>query len=157
MNRYLMSKNYILLFLLLLIVSFGIFNTHCRKNTTNPDDFVSPDSNIIFSEHIHKPIFLPDCASRIGCHIYGDPAAGLDLESPVPTFSSNSNRLNLIVKGNPQASVLYLVLWDDYPGDVYDPKVISRMPKDSPMLSEEKIKAIRIWIQEGAKITTGSQ
>jgi hypothetical protein len=127
-----MSKNYILLFLLLLIVSFGIFNTHCRKNTTNPDDFVSPDSNIIFSEHIHKPIFLPDCASRIGCHIYGDPAAGLDLESPVPTFSSNSNRLNLIVKGN-------------------------RMPKDSPMLSEEKIKAIRIWIQEGAKITTGSQ
>ena len=154
MNNYPKLKKSILLIIFFLPTTFGLFTTHCSKDTTKPDDFVSPDSIIIFSEHIHKAIFLTDCANRIGCHILGEPAAGLDLESPFPSFSTASNRPNLIVEGYPLSSVLYLVLWKDYPPDSFDPQGISQMPKNSPMLSEEKIKAIRIWIQEGAKITT---
>lgn len=144
---------------LLMIMNVGvlvllIINSNCNKNTTKPDDFISPDSNIVFNRDIREPIFLKNCANRIGCHISGEPAAGLDLETPSPTFQTNSNRLNLILPGNPEYSVLYRVLWDNYPPDQYDTRGISRMPKDQPPLSDEKIKAIRIWIKEGAKTTT---
>jgi hypothetical protein len=141
----------------LILILFIFINYRCSKDSTKPDDFVSPDSNIIFNEHIHKPIFLTDCASRIGCHVIGNPAAGLDLETVFPSFTTNSNRPNLIIEGHPEQSVLYLVLWDDYPPDSFDSNGISRMPKDRPILSDEKIKAIRIWIKEGAKITTASR
>jgi hypothetical protein len=157
MNTFNVTNKHLAFILNLMLILFIMVNYHCSKDSTKPDDFVSPDSNIIFNEHIHKPIFLTDCASRIGCHVIGNHAAGLDLETPFPTFTTNSNRPNLIIEGHPEQSVLYLVLWDDYPPDSFDPNGISQMPKDRPILSDEKIKAIRIWIKEGAILTTDSR
>ena len=145
-----MNKHQILLqkfaakFLLFAGVSLGfiLLFANCNKKSTEPENMTFPDSNLSFQQHIH-PIFLHDCVSS-GCHENGQPAAGLDLETLTPTFTSGNNRI-VVFPNDPDQSILYRVLLGNYLG-------ISQMPKNRLQLSDAKIKAIRTWIQEGAYI-----
>jgi hypothetical protein len=112
----------------------------CSDDPTNPEESVYPDSGLSFSQHIH-PIFIENCAARNGCHTSVNPANGLDLETPAPTFNSINGPV--VIPFDAQASRLYLLLIGEYQG-------ISRMPLNSAPLSDNKIRAIRIWINEGA-------
>jgi len=139
-NRWNYGAFLFFLFTIPLIIQFG-----CKSKTTAPEQFTYPDSNLSFSQHIH-PIFAQDCAFSPGCHQTISPAAGLDLETLFPTFQSNRRPEPVVISGQPNNSVLYLLLLNDYQG-------VTRMPKNGPPLPEAKIQAIRKWIEEGAIIT----
>jgi hypothetical protein len=129
-----------------LLVIFLIFTTifillQCKKNSTQAEEFVYPDSNLSFMNHI-QPIFQRDCATS-GCHTSSSPQNGLDLETLTPTFQSINGPV--IITFEADQSRLYRVLIADYMG-------ISRMPKGRAPLSTAKITAIRTWINEGAII-----
>ena len=129
-----------------LLVIFVIFFTiivlqQCKKNTTQSEEFVYPDSNLSFIEHI-QPIFQRDCATS-GCHTTTSPQNGLDLETLTPTFLSSNGPV--VIAFDADQSRLFRVLLTEYMG-------ISRMPKGRGPLSTAKISAIRTWINEGAII-----
>jgi hypothetical protein len=132
----------------LIIVATLISAIDCSKSSTKEPDFMLPDSNLSFKNHIH-PIFLEQCADLNGCHASIDPAAGLDLETLSPTFQSNDRPQPTVVPYLPENSLLYRVLL----GDVQDSYgYVSEMPKDQAPLSQEMIDAIGTWIDEGARI-----
>ncbi len=135
--------NFITFPIILFIILLPILVTFCSKESTPPEDFVFPDSNLSYKDHIREYIFLPHCASP-GCHSNIDQASGLDLETLTPTFWSHNRRV--VIEGSPQESLLYLVLLNPVPPN------ISRMPKESAPLSNDMIKAIQTWIREGANI-----
>ncbi|MCK5452924.1 MAG: hypothetical protein KAJ16_01110 [Calditrichia bacterium] len=129
-----------------LLVIFIIFSTvfmlqQCKKNSTEPEEFIYPDSNLSFIDHI-QPIFQRDCATS-GCHTGTPPQNGLDLGTLTPTFMSNNGPV--VIAFDADHSRLYRVLLSDYLG-------ISRMPRGRGPLSTGKITAIRTWINEGAII-----
>ena len=129
-----------------LLTIFFIFSAvfllqQCKKNSTEPEDFLYPDSNLSFIEHI-QPIFQRDCANN-GCHTTTSPQNGLDLETLTPTFTSINGPV--VIAFDADQSRLYRVLISDY-------QSISRMPKGRGPLSTGKITAIRTWINEGAII-----
>ena len=135
------STRIIRLLPILFIFSAVFILLQCKKNSTEPEEFVYPDSNLSFIEHI-QPIFQRDCATS-GCHISPSPPNGLDLETLTPTFTSINGPV--VIAFDADQSRLYRVLVSDYLG-------ISRMPKGRGPLSTNKIKAIRTWINEGAII-----
>ncbi len=114
--------------------------SNCSKNSTEPDQFNYPDSNLSFSRHI-RPIFEDNCTSS-GCHATANPAAGLDLETPAPTFMSNDGPV--IFPFDADQSILYLIISTGYNG--------IRMPLNRTPLAQGQIKAIKTWINEGALI-----
>ncbi|MEJ2049838.1 MAG: hypothetical protein P8Y60_08370 [Calditrichota bacterium] len=113
----------------------------CNKNSTEPEKFNFPDSNLSFSRDIY-PIFRENCISS-GCHESVNPAAGLDLETMAPTFNSVDGPV--VYPFDAEHSILYLLLNGEYNG-------ISRMPLSRGPLAPEKIQAIKTWINEGALI-----
>lgn len=127
--------------IVLTIISTIFIFQQCKKNSTEPEEFLYPDSNLSFIEHI-QPIFQRDCATS-GCHISTSPQNGLDLETLTPTFTSINGPV--VIAFDADQSRLYRVLLSDYLG-------ISRMPKGRGPLSTGKITAIRTWINEGAII-----
>jgi hypothetical protein len=114
--------------------------SNCSKNSTEPDRFNFPDSNLSFSRHI-RPIFEENCTSS-GCHAMVNPAAGLDLETPAPTFMSNDGPV--VFPFDAEHSILYLIIDVGYNG--------IRMPLNGNYLDKEQIQAIKTWINEGAII-----
>ena len=114
--------------------------SNCSKNSTEPNQFNFPDSNLSFSRHI-RPIFEDNCTSS-GCHSTANPAAGLDLETPAPTFMSNDGPV--VFSYDADQSILYLIISNGYNG--------IRMPLNRTPLAQEQIQAIKTWINEGAII-----
>lgn len=118
---------------------------NCSKKSTAPEQVVYPDT-LSFRQDIH-PLLVDNCAATGGCHQSGNPANGLDLETQFPTFQSNTRPQPDVIPEQPNNSVLYLVLLQDYDN-------IPRMPPSpKPLLSDEEIKAVQRWIQQGASIT----
>ncbi|MFZ0391447.1 MAG: c-type cytochrome domain-containing protein [Calditrichia bacterium] len=136
------AKIFISAGMILAVVWVLIAAAGCSKKSTQPEQFTYPDSNISFAEHIH-PIFIQDCASGSGCHSSGQSAAGLDLQSLTPDFT-NDQGLPVVFPNDAENSPLYRVLLGPFNG----------MPQMPPLtqLPSSKIKAIRIWINEGALI-----
>ena len=122
------------------IVAIAIIITPgCKDSTTDigtNDTF--PASNVSYSQYI-QPIFNTYCAT-VGCHISPDPAGNppLSLESRLDVTHSSG----IVIPGNADASRLVLCIeW----------QITPYMPLDRPQLSPNKIKAIKTWINEGAK------
>ncbi len=137
-KKALKTKQILLFGVYLLLMSIPLFFMDCSKNSTDPNQFFYPDSNISFSTYIY-PIFSADCANAPGCHQSGHPAAGLDLETVNPTFTNNKGEA-MVIPFIPSSSKLYRVLVDTKP----------LMPPDKA-LPDAKINAIYLWIFEGAK------
>lgn len=125
----------IIAFLIIFLIS------NCNKNSTEPEKFNFPDSNLSFSRDIY-PIFRENCISS-GCHESVNPAAELDLETMAPTFNSVNGPV--VYPFDADHSILYLILNGEYNG-------ISRMPLNRGPLAPEQIQAIKTWINEGALI-----
>ncbi len=143
MNKIIGTVSGIIIFIFLSL-TINFFSFSCSKETTPPpeDSFNYPDSGLSFTAHIY-PIFLRDCATT-DCHQTGNPASGLDLETTRPTFIGQRHGLT-VFPNDADHSPLYLVLIAPYGGT-------PRMPLNRVQLPQEKIKAIRTWINEGASI-----
>lgn len=138
-----MSKSIIIKHCSSIIIAFLIIflMLSCNKNTTAPENFNFPDSNLSFSRDIH-PIFRDNCILS-GCHESVNPAGELDLETMAPTFNSVNGPV--VYPLDADHSILYLLLNGEYNG-------ISRMPLNRGPLAPKQIQAIKTWINEGALI-----
>ena len=118
----------------------------CGGNSTAPesDELVFPDSGLSYINHI-QPVFLRDCTSA-GCHNAIDRTSGLDLETNFPTFQGDISLNPVVIPYDPTGSVLYRVLLGP------DGQIPQQPPNRAP-LSDEAIRAIRTWIEEGASTT----
>lgn len=99
---------------------------------------------------IQTNIFSTSCA-RAGCHGGSDPQLGLDLsagnarESLVNVPSQERPELLRVEPGAPDRSYLIHKV-EGRPSIVGE-----QMPFGQPPLSQEKINALRTWIEEGAR------
>lgn len=114
----------------------------CGKKSTQPDTGQYPDSNLSFSQHI-QPIFTQDCAYS-GCHIGSNAPKGLNLSITSTNIYNSSERV-VIFPNDGENSPLYKVLIGTDP-------IAPPMPYQRSQLSNEKIKAIKTWIDEGASV-----
>lgn len=131
--RLLFSRGYIVLILSSLI--------SCKDESPVSNDSGSilfPENGVSYARHI-QPLFQRRCAFS-GCHGGSSPAAGLDLTTP-----SYHNLMNhqprLVTSGEPQNSLLVQRI---------EGTILPRMPLNSQPLTENQIRGIRTWIQEGA-------
>ncbi|MBL7830760.1 MAG: hypothetical protein JNK41_07020 [Saprospiraceae bacterium] len=111
------------------IAIFGLQN--CKKEHY-------PEAPVCFQEEV-LPIMVSNC-TQSGCHNSFDKTKGLDL-------SNYEGILRGVKKGNYHSSELYTVLVNEF-GDIMPPKPYSP-------LSDEQIKTIARWIDEGAKDIQG--
>lgn len=127
------------------LVGLSSVMNNCSKDSTSAKDFVFPDSNLSFQKHIQPEIFIPYCANP-GCHTTVDRASGLDLETPTPTFINDVGE-SVVIPGDADGSRLYQVLLGPIP-----PNIERMPPPGRTPISDNMIKAIRTWINEGADI-----
>lgn len=98
---------------------------------------------------IQANIFTPNCATS-GCHTGNAPKEGLQLDegySYAEIVNQPSNRKTgavLIISSDPDNSYLIQKV------EGADGIVGTQMPKTGPLLTPEKIQAIRNWVSEGA-------
>ncbi len=110
----------------------------CKDSTTGPatnDTF--PASNISYGKYI-QPIFTGYCALS-GCHDSYSRAGDVCLS----TYFDATEQPGVIVAGKSGSSFLYLRI-----SGAVQPVM---PPAQYPALSANKIKAIKTWIDEGAK------
>jgi hypothetical protein len=109
----------------------------CKDNASDPgttDTF--PESNLSYTQHI-QPIFNTYCAI-IDCHDSYTRTSNLGLSS----YYDATARPGIIVANKANASVLVQRI---------EGSIQPQMPPNRAPLSTNKIKAIRTWINEGAK------
>lgn len=111
------------------------------------DQSMSPDVLQATFSSIQKNILTPKCVNA-GCHPGG--GAPMSLESNVAFMnlvnvtSVRYGTLLRVMPGDAENSVLYLKV-------AGDPRTGARMPLNLDALSNDKIEAIREWINQGAK------
>lgn len=122
------------------LISFGgiVFSLSCESTTDLGDDFVFPDSNVSFGEHVGA-FFNVRCTGP--CHAGATPAEGLDLTYPQSYFNL-INGPQLVIPGNSNQSVLIMRL---------DGRIQPQMPLNSRLLTPNQLNGIRKWIDEGAQ------
>lgn len=107
---------------------------------------------------IQDEILTPSCAAE-GCHGSFLPERDLDLTEgssygALVNVPAQEGDYTLVVPGDPDESLLYLVLESDFYGDGDDqPATLGRMPPrvpGAPGLSNSQRSAIRSWIADGA-------
>ena len=146
-----------------LLVVFG-----CRKeivnNETNPFAGIKPINNsvntVLPDSHsivgLHQYTFKRTCALS-GCH---DGTFEPDFRTVQSSYSTMVYQP--VIKNNATYSFKYRVKPGDYKMSwlhekvVTDDPIISRMPVNLPALSAGEVKAIRRWIEEGAKDMFGN-
>jgi len=138
--------------LLLLTAVFSILR--CSDSGTSPDDmqFVFPDSNISFVDHI-QPMFEVKCGTESGCHSPGNTNIRFTYSELISRIGVINHRLpsgevlvNLAIhQKHPDLAPLYLILLEGYPNqDNHMP------PLNRPALNDNQLNGIRQWIKEGA-------
>ena len=138
--------------LLMLIAVFSILQ--CSDSGTSPEDtqFVFPDSNISFIEHV-QPMFEVKCGTESGCHSPGN----TEIRFTYSDLISRSGVINHILPNgevlvnlaihqkNPALAPLYLILLEGYQD------MVGRMPPlNRTGLNENQLNGIYQWIKEGA-------
>lgn len=101
---------------------------------TDPLDIVFPESNVSFSQHV-QPLFDLSCATS-GCHDGFTQAGGLRLE----TYADLFQKPGMVRPNDSARSTLRLALRG----------VTVLHPRIEPLLSENQVRGVAIWIQEGA-------
>ena len=107
---------------------------------------------------VQDEILTPSCAAE-GCHSSFLPERGLDLSegtaySALVGVPAEESGFTLVVPGEPDESLLYLVLENEYYGNGEDqPATLGKMPPRLPGaegLSASQQGMIRSWITAGA-------
>jgi len=111
----------------------------CKTSNPVEPDLIIPDSGVSYSKHI-EPIFQAYCALA-GCHVGSDASSNLDL-SPPSYFNLRNYLPPLVVSGEADNSLLVWYL---------DGRADPRMPLYRAPLSQNQIKGIKTWINEGAQ------
>lgn len=130
-------------FPLVLVAAVGISGIICAScedevSGLGPSTVVFPDSGVSYSSHV-EALFRQSCANS-HCHGGGDPAAGLDLDTP-SYRSLMDHHPRLVLSGDGANSLLILRLTGE---------VGQQMPLRMQSLSDNQINGIRRWIDEGA-------
>lgn len=101
------------------------------------------DAEVSWSQTI-APLFRRTCN---GCHVEGAARGSYRLDTPaLAAQAGDSGRLGeLIVPGNPEASLLYRKLVDRRPS------VGEQMPLQRPPLDDRGRELVRLWILQGAR------
>lgn len=123
-------------FYLYLIYSM-IFILGCDDQLNIPSDDELPMQNVSYSKHV-QPIFNVRCATA-GCHDDQTKSGSLSLTS----WNNTTSDYSIVFPGNPDQSRLILSI---------EGKSIYPMPPiGRPPLTQAQIRAIRTWVEEGAK------
>lgn len=117
----------------------------CTSGTGDTDGGPGIDATL---SSLRENIFTPNCSAN-ACHGGDNPVHGLDLASDDPhgrlvDQDSTIAGLKLVVAGDPENSLLFLAV-----SEGYEAGSIRKMPPGVD-LSEEKIDALRQWIEDGA-------
>ena len=129
-------KGPLLILAMVLVVAFGISLSACDDSGTRPgDEIVFPDSDVSYAAHV-QPFFNLRCANY-GCHEDQTRAGNLSLTS----YVSTTERPGVVVSGDADASLLMQKIDGRLPHPIEVPIIIS----------ENQLKGIRTWINEGAK------
>lgn len=122
---------------IVLLLFFFVTISGCKDDIQNANPIIFPDSNISYGKHV-EPLFQQRCALA-GCHAGSNPQAGLNLTTP-----SYSNLMNheprLVIAGESNNSLL---------AQRIDGRITPRMPFNSTPLTDNQIKGIKKWIDEG--------
>ena len=127
----------------LLLLIFGsallIWNS-CKDDIVSArnSSVVFPDSGVSYSKHV-EVLFQETCAVS-GCHAGGNAGGGLDLTKPSYSKLMDHNP-RLVVSTQSSSSLLIQRLNGTF-GE--------RMPKNLDPLTENQLKGIKRWIDEGA-------
>ena len=124
----------------------------CESDPTGPPPIKLPESGetILYSKHI-EPIFLNSCAGS-GCHIGDDNEAGLALNSWENVIKGSEFGGVVVPYSGARSHLFQHINTDSELG----PTVSEfRMPLSRDPLPIEQIKAIKRWIDEGAKNDNG--
>lgn len=110
----------------------------CKDDVTEPSRIIFPSSGVSFAAHVH-PLFQETCAF-VGCHDDATKPHGLSLT----TYDNLMyGQTFVVVRGDPENSRL---VWSIEGRNGY-----TRMPMYGPLLTDNQIRGIRIWITEGAQ------
>ena len=124
----------------------------CSEDTVSPPPIVLPTNGeeIIYSKHI-EPIFLNSCAGS-GCHIGGENESGLALDSWSDLVAGSEFGGVVVPYSGARSHLFQHINTDSTLGPVVTDL---RMPLGRDPLPLEQIKAIKRWIDEGAKNDNG--
>ncbi len=138
--------------MLSMMAVFSVFQ--CSDSGTSPDDleFVFPDSNISFIEHV-EPMFEVKCGTESGCHSPGNTEIRFTYAELISRIGVINHRLPTgevlvdlsIHQKNPDLAPLYLILLEGYPNPEDRMPPLNRTP-----LNDNQLNGIRQWIKEGA-------
>lgn len=108
----------------------------CTDNgvITDPRDIVFPESDVSYGQHV-QPLFDLSCATS-GCHDGYTQAAGLRLE----TYADLFQKPGMVRPNDSARSTLRLAMRG----------VTVLHPRIEPLLTENQVRGVAIWIQEGA-------
>lgn len=133
----------------LCLLAVGFLALGCEDEGTGPfvDDL--PIEDVSFANEI-QPLFTRSCA-RAGCHLGGNPQAGLTLSAGVAyaeivDVDADTYPGKRIAPGDPDASVLYRKILSSSSASGFG----TRMPQGGPYFSAVEEATLRIWIEEGA-------
>lgn len=137
------------------LISIAIFSMlYCCASGTAPDemDFVFPDSNISFIEHV-QPMFEVKCGIESGCHSPGNTNIRFTYSKLISrigvinhSLPNGEQLVNLAIhQKNPELAPLYLILLEGYPESDDRMPPFNRVP-----LNDNQLNGIRQWIKEGA-------
>jgi len=118
-----------------------------------PPDFVLPESNISFNEHILE-MFITKCGTESGCHSPGNTDAHFPYVELInrngvinhTLFKTGEKLVSLnIHQSAPQEAPLYLILLEGYA-----PAEVLLMPLNRTPLNQNQLNGIKQWIMEEA-------
>ena len=116
------------------LLAAAVVGVGCSDFVTDPREIIFPDRDVSYSAHL-QPLFDLSCATA-GCHEDYTMAGNLRLLSHADLFQ----RAGLVRPNDSTSSLLRHVLR----GFVLHPAVTD------PPLTENQVRGIAIWIQEGA-------
>lgn len=146
-----MKKKLLNIFIILLLSGVIAGCDSCDPPPTSPEIVLPSDSEpVIYSKHI-QPIFTKNCAGA-GCHIGGNKFSGLALDSWSDVMAGSKYGSMVVPYSGNKSHLVYQINYDSTLAPFTQP----RMPYGRDSMPIAYVKAIKRWIDEGAKNDDGS-
>ena len=125
-----------------MLVIYSLSTISCKDQSSNNNhtsNIVFPDSGISFNKYV-QPLFQQTCVFG-GCHSDNQPAANLNLQDD-PWHALINYQPSIVTPKNGNGSQLVMYL---------DGRLSPQMPLRSTPLTQNQIKGVKKWIDEGAQ------